>query len=1421
MPMAPLTWGDAMSTRILGGWCCALSGLVAWCLLGGGSAALAVTLQANGSPTTGDANLRLWLDASDLSTLWQDTGGTIAVTSNGQTVALWKDKSGNALNVSQTGTAKPDYLGWITNLNLRPGLHFDVDVLQAVNSTGITGNDDRTVITVWTNSVNTTQNFQHTFHMGTADTNRAYGISVSRASSNLVGNHYWAGEYTTNKTGNAVPHMALASWDGDGGTPGSGLDSWYVDGRFGGTSNRDPLNTGADSITIGSRLLPPAEGIRGDIAEVIVYDSTLTAAEQQAIGRYLTNKYRLDSVYLGNGNVYQVVSANLTWAAAQAAAQALTPPTGYTQGNLVSITSLRENRAVASLISTSAWIGANDAASEGAWVWSDGSGQFWQGLGSGAGGQAVRGQFSAWNGAGEPNDASGEDYAAMYTGGVWNDLSGTATAGSYVVKFTPKTTTSADFDSTGTPNVITQYGSLPGASIQNLNATSNYLRLLNNVGNEQNVIAFDRTAAGSYGRITASFDFRMDAGADGFGFALLNTGNYETTGAGPGIGAWEEPNLTNSFGAGFDVYDGIHEVSLHWNGATAANANSLFDYRTGSTGAFNNAVMSVDFVRDGAYVSLSVGGTAVYTDQFIAGMTPYEARLAIGGRTGGAFTTLDVDNINVQYFRDTIEWGGGTGSYTDAALWTGGRTPSVADHAVIAAGQANSTDLVINGPGDVIVAGTGTLNNSGTLWIAQAAGYEPTLYQRGGTVNTAGLYISGASGALGYYEMTGGVLNLSSYLVVGHSGAGTFLQTAGTVNQTGTMTILGDVSGSQGSLYEISGGTLNAYGLSVADKSNTTAAVSVSGTGVLNTAGTAYVGMSGIGLLSVAGTGTQAIHGDLRVGQNGGAVGIVQQSGGTVNVDGWLILGEAGGSLGSYDMSGNAVLNVGGAYLIVGRSGKGTFTQSGNSVVNVNVAERFMICDFGGAAGSSYTISGGTLNVNNGKLMAIGKGASGEFLQTGGTVNATGDLSLGEESTGTYKLRGGALNVTGNVINGIGTGRLEFDGGTLSVGGPSIDVDSLRMAVTGSANPTLTLGSGKSLRVRGDMSVGENQAATANFTNAAVVVDGRLWAGQNAGGNGTITQTNGSVTVGGWLAISDNPAALGSYTLGGAGTLTINGDYLIVGRQGPGTFVQNDSSVVTLNVSQRLLIADNPGSSGSVYTLNGGTLNVNNGREISIGKAGTGLFTQNAGTVNNPAGTLRLGEGSNSGTYQLKGGTLDIRTIVRGSGGAFEFTGGTLHAANVQFALLNQGGTLSPGHSAGTTLIDGAGAQYDQLAPGILGIELGGYTAGTEFDLLDVAGPANLAGSLQVSLIDGFVPVTGDTFNVVTATDVTLDPDFALIQPTGLAASNYFVMNVISGGARGEILQLTLAVPEPATLVLFGLGGAIALAVAARRRRPA
>lgn len=57
-----------------------------------------ITLPPTGISNT-DQSLLLWFDASDISTLYQDTSGTIPVTSGGQYVRMWKNKAVSANNL--------------------------------------------------------------------------------------------------------------------------------------------------------------------------------------------------------------------------------------------------------------------------------------------------------------------------------------------------------------------------------------------------------------------------------------------------------------------------------------------------------------------------------------------------------------------------------------------------------------------------------------------------------------------------------------------------------------------------------------------------------------------------------------------------------------------------------------------------------------------------------------------------------------------------------------------------------------------------------------------------------------------------------------------------------------------------------------------------------------------------------------------------------------------------------------------------------------------------------------------------------------------------------------------------------------------------------------------------------------------------
>jgi hypothetical protein len=193
---------------------------------------------------------------------------------------------------------------------------------------------------------------------------------------------------------------------------------------------------------------------------------------------------------------------------------------------------------------------------------------------------------------------------------------------------------------------------------------------------------------------------------------------------------------------------------------------------------------------------------------------------------------------------------------------------------------------------------------------------------------------------------------------------------------------------------------------------------------------------------------------------------------------------------------------------------------------------------------------------------------------------------------------------------------------------------------------------------------------------------------------------------------------------------------------------------------------------------------------LTIGHASTGsasLVVQNDAVFMTGTGQVLV---DNTGSIEINSGAVfDARGTIKLSGGSFDFLGGTLHVDNFNGDLVNQGGTLAPGHSAGSTNIDG---DYRQTTDASLHIELGGTTAGTEFDTLEISGAVALAGTLDVSLIDSFMPSPGDEFQFLTSDGVIIGTFTTELLPTlagGLFLDVKYTQNLVvlrTAGVLGD-----------------------------------
>ena len=139
--------------------------------------------------------------------------------------------------------------------------------------------------------------------------------------------------------------------------------------------------------------------------------------------------------------------------------------------------------------------------------------------------------------------------------------------------------------------------------------------------------------------------------------------------------------------------------------------------------------------------------------------------------------------------------------------------------------------------------------------------------------------------------------------------------------------------------------------------------------------------------------------------------------------------------------------------------------------------------------------------------------------------------------------------------------------------------------------------------------------------------------------------------------------------------------------------------------------------------------------------AGDGGIT--AGTlVKTGTGTLELLNAGNSyaGPTMVNEGTLVVTTQT-GAGNTMVAVGAALTGDGLVQGDLETAGILKPGAAIGTLTV---GGNASLEATSLVEMEIG---AGAN-DLLDVGGILNLAGELQVSLLDGLVPTAGESFDL-------------------------------------------------------------------------
>jgi len=447
-------------------------------------------------------------------------------------------------------------------------------------------------------------------------------------------------------------------------------------------------------------------------------------------------------------------------------------------------------------------------------------------------------------------------------------------------------------------------------------------------------------------------------------------------------------------------------------------------------------------------------------------------------------------------------------------------------------------------------------------------------------------------------------------------------------------------------------------------------------------------------------------------------------SGSVVN-NGSLRLSAANGAMPRLIFDGNATLS-GTGVLELNDDDNNRLEVTGNSILTNDV---------------NHTIRGiGGLFIDNGNLInkgtIIGQGTNDRMdtrtlAMIPGVGGVTNDGVMRAVNTGAMVLRQGVYTNTNGLIEAIGNFSIVeiwegavIEGGTLSSEGTSflfIDTQDDPQGLTPATFTNVTVATG----------------STVMFSNSLVKITDH-----HAQVNGTLTN-NGT-----WELNSTGSNHEHIFIFNNNATLTGTGVVQMMGNAAT-NLIRTDGSVLTQEAGHTISgggrLLDNSGG-----LINRGTILADQAGPLTIDPGASGV--QNHGTMQaTGSGGLIL---QNGAFTNESGGQIIVDTTVTVMGlstltnkaGATVSGNGTIVVENG--STFSNAGVVSPGASAGTLRVTGA---YTQTSTGSLQVELGGTSAGnpTEYDQLIVTGDVSLDGTLDISLINGFMPTYNDEFRVL------------------------------------------------------------------------
>ncbi|MGC1583875.1 MAG: choice-of-anchor D domain-containing protein [Candidatus Acidiferrales bacterium] len=712
----------------------------------------------------------------------------------------------------------------------------------------------------------------------------------------------------------------------------------------------------------------------------------------------------------------------------------------------------------------------------------------------------------------------------------------------------------------------------------------------------------------------------------------------------------------------------------------------------------------------------------------------------------------------------TTNWIGGTGNWSNPAMWVGGSVPASGANVCIADGTPGTSAVTLD---ESITVGNLYIDTGDSLTISN----NTNLTVAGNISNSGQIFISAA--------------NTTAALII----SGNVALTGG-----GTLTMSTTGAGGNAYIYENGGSTLtnvnnSIQGMGIIGYNGLTVINGAAGTMDANTpAGALY--------LSVAGLTNQGL-------MEATSSGVLQLVGGaTFNNAGAHITSNGTGSMVEFLSS---PIIQGGTLTTVNGGALGTLVSGNGGTLDASTHGAITLIGTYSITNNTNTYAVGTLN-NTGVIQVNADNTTAALI-TNGNLTLTGGGTVAMATTGNggsaYVYQNVGSTTLTNVNNTIqGTGIIGYNGLAVVNGAAGI----INANLSGSAlyiNPTALTNQGLMEATNGGVL---QLVGGAIFNNSGAHI--------TSNGSGSMVEFLSSPTIQGGTLTTVNGGALGN--LVGGNNVTLDGN-----TQGPitivGTYsVTNNTDAYAVGTINNTGVIQLMAGNTTTALITNGNVTLTGGGTVTMGTTGGGgnaYMYQNVGStvltnVNNTIqGTGIIGYNGlavvNEGTINANtaGATLQITTSTLTNQGLIESTGtGTLQLSTP----VTNSGEIVPNGSPNAGSISNSN-NLTQTSVGAVGVVIGGLTAGTQYSQLNVSGTASLSGALDVSFTNGFAPVSGNQFTVLTAGSIA--GTFSSINSPALPAGiNWTLTYNFSSVPQAVVLTAGTGSSTTQTLTVAELG---------------